>query len=165
VRADDELLFRNGTIFDGSRFLPAGTNRPGSAQGKISPGRTAGVGLAGHPPSTLTAGPLPGPGSQTPTCTPVFAGDPAGAGVTCRRPAPHPSMPALVAAYAGDHPDEEWITGGGWAMDAFPARYSRPAKLLDAVVPRPAGVSCPTATVTGAWGQQQGSHPGRDRQV
>ncbi len=26
----------------------------------------------------------------------------------------------IIAAYAEQHPDEEWILGGGWAMDAFP---------------------------------------------
>jgi hypothetical protein len=30
-----------------------------------------------------------------------------------------PGYAALVAAYARDHPDEEWITGGGWSMDAL----------------------------------------------
>ena len=26
----------------------------------------------------------------------------------------------IIATYAAQHPDEEWILGGGWAMDAFP---------------------------------------------
>src|SRR5215469_9301442 len=26
----------------------------------------------------------------------------------------------IVARYIGEHPDAEWITGGGWAMDVFP---------------------------------------------
>ncbi|MGP3632836.1 amidohydrolase [Streptomyces sp. 24-1644] len=41
---------------------------------------------------------------------------------------------AAVHAYAAAHPDQEWITGGGWSMEAFdggaPTR-----ELLDAVVP------------------------------
>jgi predicted amidohydrolase YtcJ len=38
---------------------------------------------------------------------------------------------ALVAAYARDHPDEEWITGGGWLMEAFPGGVAT-RDLLDA---------------------------------
>jgi predicted amidohydrolase YtcJ len=38
-----------------------------------------------------------------------------------------------IAEYAAAHPDLPWITGGGWAMESFPA--GRPtAALLDAVV-------------------------------
>lgn len=40
---------------------------------------------------------------------------------------------AAVRAYAGAHPDQEWIVGSGWAMESFPAGV--PTKdLLDAVV-------------------------------
>jgi predicted amidohydrolase YtcJ len=43
-----------------------------------------------------------------------------------------------VQAYAESHPDEPWILGGGWAMDAFP-RGTPDRSLLDRVVPdRPA---------------------------
>ena len=39
-----------------------------------------------------------------------------------------------VKAYAHEHPDREWILGGGWSMDVFPG--GTPTKdLLDAVVP------------------------------
>lgn len=39
-----------------------------------------------------------------------------------------------VRTYADAHPDEEWIQGGGWSMEAFPG--GAPTKdLLDAVVP------------------------------
>jgi predicted amidohydrolase YtcJ len=39
-----------------------------------------------------------------------------------------------VKAYAHDHPDREWILGGGWSMDVFPG--GTPTKdLLDTVVP------------------------------
>ncbi|MGR0219728.1 amidohydrolase [Agromyces sp. ZXT2-6] len=41
---------------------------------------------------------------------------------------------ATVATYAGAHPDEAWIIGGGWSMDHFPG--GAPARgLLDGVVP------------------------------
>lgn len=41
---------------------------------------------------------------------------------------------AAVRGYADAHPDREWITGGGWSMEAFEG--GTPAKgLLDALVP------------------------------
>jgi len=40
----------------------------------------------------------------------------------------------VIARYAADHPEREWILGGGWAMEAFPGgRPDRAA--LDAIVP------------------------------
>ncbi|MGV9456229.1 amidohydrolase [Streptomyces sp. NPDC003635] len=56
---------------------------------------------------------------------------------------------AAVRAYAKAHPEREWITGGGWSMEAFeggtPTR-----ELLDAVVPdRP--VYLPNRDHHGAW--------------
>ncbi|HEY6568328.1 MAG TPA: amidohydrolase, partial [Actinomycetota bacterium] len=39
-----------------------------------------------------------------------------------------------IKTYANDHPEREWILGGGWAMDVFPG--GTPTKdLLDAIVP------------------------------
>ncbi|MFF2502854.1 amidohydrolase [Streptomyces sp. NPDC058067] len=44
----------------------------------------------------------------------------------------------LISAYAQAHPDDEWITGGGWSMEAFPGGLPTAAE-LDALVPdRPA---------------------------
>ncbi|MFD9498570.1 amidohydrolase [Streptomyces sp. NPDC060035] len=41
---------------------------------------------------------------------------------------------AAVRAYADSHPDREWITGGGWSLDAFEG--GAPTRdLLDTVVP------------------------------
>ncbi|MFC9842420.1 amidohydrolase [Streptomyces sp. NPDC060223] len=56
---------------------------------------------------------------------------------------------AVVRAYADAHPDREWITGGGWSMEAFEG--GTPTKeLLDAVVPdRP--VYLPNRDHHGAW--------------
>src|SRR5713226_5281149 len=39
----------------------------------------------------------------------------------------------IIAAYAAAHPDEEWITGGGWSMEAFPGGVPT-SDALDAVV-------------------------------
>ncbi|MGP4007384.1 amidohydrolase [Streptomyces sp. 4N124] len=56
---------------------------------------------------------------------------------------------AAVRAYADAHPEREWITGGGWSMEAF--QGGMPTKeLLDAVVPdRP--VYLPNRDHHGAW--------------
>ncbi|MFD7441259.1 amidohydrolase [Streptomyces sp. NPDC059909] len=56
---------------------------------------------------------------------------------------------AAVRAYATAHPDREWITGGGWSMEAFEG--GTPTKEpLDAVVPdRP--VYLPNRDHHGAW--------------
>ncbi|MET7700862.1 amidohydrolase [Streptomyces sp. NPDC005485] len=56
---------------------------------------------------------------------------------------------AAVRTYADTHPDREWITGGGWSMEAFEG--GTPTKeLLDAVVPdRP--VYLPNRDHHGAW--------------
>ncbi|EGX56171.1 metal-dependent glycoprotease [Streptomyces zinciresistens K42] len=56
---------------------------------------------------------------------------------------------AAVRAYAAAHPEQEWITGGGWSMEAFEG--GTPTRdLLDAVVPdRP--VYLPNRDHHGAW--------------
>lgn len=54
-----------------------------------------------------------------------------------------------VAAYVREHPDREWVTGGGWSMDAFPGGLPS-AELLDAVCPdRP--VFLPNRDHHSAW--------------
>ncbi|WP_434588192.1 amidohydrolase [Streptomyces sp. A5-4] len=60
-----------------------------------------------------------------------------------------PESVAAVRAYAVAHPEAEWITGGGWSMEAFTG--GSPTKdLLDAVVPdRP--VYLPNRDHHGAW--------------
>ncbi|MEU2380104.1 amidohydrolase [Streptomyces misionensis] len=42
-----------------------------------------------------------------------------------------------ITAYARAHPDAEWITGGGWAMEAFPGGLPTAAELDDLVSDRP----------------------------
>ena len=54
-----------------------------------------------------------------------------------------------VQHYADEHPDREWIAGGGWSMAAFPGGTPQAAD-LDAVVPdRP--VFLPNRDHHGAW--------------
>ncbi|MEV8528634.1 amidohydrolase [Streptomyces sp. NPDC052000] len=56
---------------------------------------------------------------------------------------------AAVRAYADAHPDQEWITGGGWSMEAFDGG-SPTRELLDRAVPdRP--VYLPNRDHHGAW--------------
>ncbi|MFD7018276.1 amidohydrolase [Streptomyces sp. NPDC059928] len=56
---------------------------------------------------------------------------------------------AAVRVYADAHPDQEWITGGGWSMEAFDGG-SPTRELLDRVVPdRP--VYLPNRDHHGAW--------------
>lgn len=56
---------------------------------------------------------------------------------------------AAVRAYADAHPEREWITGGGWSMEAF-AGGTPTKELLDAVAPdRP--VYLPNRDHHGAW--------------
>ncbi|MFG2939600.1 amidohydrolase [Streptomyces sp. NPDC048282] len=54
-----------------------------------------------------------------------------------------------IGAYAEAHPSAEWITGGGWSLEAFPGGQPT-AELLDKVVPdRP--VFLPNRDHHGAW--------------
>jgi predicted amidohydrolase YtcJ len=56
---------------------------------------------------------------------------------------------AHVRRYATDHPDEEWIVGGGWAMEYFPGGTPRKEDLDAAVPDRP--VFLMNRDVHGAW--------------
>ena len=42
---------------------------------------------------------------------------------------------AAIKKYADEHPDEAWITGGGWLMSVFGPGALTSRKLIDAVVP------------------------------
>ena len=55
----------------------------------------------------------------------------------------------IIRAYAQEHPDAEWIQGGGWSMDVFPGGTPR-KETLDAIIPdRPALL--PNRDGHGAW--------------
>jgi predicted amidohydrolase YtcJ len=141
----DEVVFHGGTVFDGRRFLPEGSTV------RVRGGRIAGAGPAGPlgqaVPVDLGGGTLL-PGFIDAHVHPVFAGD------QLRHCDLSPASTAagyteLIAAYARDHPEEEWITGGGWSMDAFP-RGVPTRDLLDAVVAdRP--VYLPNRDGHGTW--------------
>lgn len=44
-----------------------------------------------------------------------------------------PEYEGIIEAYAAEHPDVEWILGGGWSMDVFP-RGNPPKDVLDRLV-------------------------------
>ncbi len=142
---DRELFFTNGTIFDGHRFLDAGTGvvvkgaRISSVDADATPGSAEPVDLAG---GTLV------PGFIDSHAHPVFAGNQM-RHCDLREASTAEGYVELVAAYARTHPDEEWISGGGWSMQAFPNGIPT-RDLLDAVVPdRP--VFLPNRDGHGAW--------------
>lgn len=148
MRPGSELAFYNGTIFDGARFLPAGTVV------RVADGKITAVGpvdatgrLGSAEPVDLGGGTLL-PGFIDAHVHPVFAGD------RLRRcnlagEKTAAGYAEIIAAYAAAHPEAEWITGGGWSMEAFPGGV--PTKdLLDAVVgDRPAFL--PNRDGHGAW--------------
>jgi predicted amidohydrolase YtcJ len=111
-----DLLFRNGTVFDGSAFLPSGTGVRVRAETIVEIG--ADLAVNGAEVVDLDGGTLL-PGFIDAHVHPVFAGNQLRhcdlrAGITSA------DYAAIVAAYAESHPDETWITGGGWSMDALP---------------------------------------------
>ena len=144
---NDEMVFHNGTVFDGRAFLPAGTCV------RVGGGRITGVGpgpggrLGKAEPIDLAGGTLL-PGFVDAHAHPVFAGDQMRR-CDLRAASTAAGYIELVAAYAAEHPDEEWISGGGWSMDAFPGGIPT-RQALDAVVPdRP--VFLPNRDGHGAW--------------
>lgn len=56
---------------------------------------------------------------------------------------------AAIAAYADAHPDDEWVTGAGWSMAAFPGGTPLAADLDPVVGGRPAFL--PNRDGHGAW--------------
>jgi predicted amidohydrolase YtcJ len=145
VPVSEEVLFCNGTVFDGSTFLPTGTCV------RIRGGRITEVGPAGPPGSAalvdLAGGTLL-PGFIDAHAHPVFAGDQMRR-CDLRSATTAAGYVELVATYAQTHPGEAWISGGGWSMDAFPGGIPT-RHALDTVVPdRP--VFLPNRDGHGAW--------------
>jgi predicted amidohydrolase YtcJ len=148
VRPDPELVFHNGAVFDGARFLPLGTAV------RVSNGTITAVeqgnqarSLGAAEPVDLRGGTL-FPGFIDAHVHPVFAGDRLS---RCNLSGLQTAAEYadVIAAYAAAHADAEWITGGGWSMEAFPGGI--PTKeLLDQVTGgRPAFL--PNRDGHGAW--------------
>ena len=140
-----DLLFCHGSVFDGRRFLPPGTCV------RVSGGRITTVEPAG-PAGSASVVDLEGgtllPGFIDAHAHPLFAGAQL-RHCDLREATTASGYVELVAAYAREHPDEEWITGGGWSLDAFPGGLPD-RHALDAVVSdRP--VFLPNRDGHGSW--------------
>ncbi len=140
-----DLLFCNGAVFDGEQFRPAGTRV------LVRAGRIAAIGpdLPAGPADVVDlAGGTLLPGFIDAHVHPVFAGDQLRrcdlSGVTTR-----PGYLDLIAAYVHANPDDGWITGGGWSMEAFPGGVPTAADLDAIVADRP--VYLPNRDGHGAW--------------
>ncbi|MDR2984888.1 MAG: amidohydrolase, partial [Nocardiopsaceae bacterium] len=148
MRPDPELAFYNGSVFDGARFTPSGTVVRVS-NGKITAVESAsGPGaIGGAEPVDLGGGTLL-PGFIDAHVHPVFAGD-----RMCRCNLADIKTAAeyvdVIAAYAAAHPDAEWITGGGWSMEAFPGGIPTKEQLDQVTGGRPAFL--PNRDGHGAW--------------
>ncbi len=143
--ATGNFLFRNGSVFDGTRFLPAGTCVT------IGGGKIVDVGPPGKAdaaePVDLAGGTLL-PGFIDAHMHPVFAGS------QLRHCDLHAASTEadyleIIGGYARSHPDEQWITGGGWWMGAFPGGIPTKDSLDAVVADRP--VFLPNQDGHGAW--------------
>ncbi|HXL88567.1 MAG TPA: amidohydrolase family protein [Streptosporangiaceae bacterium] len=125
-----ETLFRNGSVFDGHRFLPKGTSVLVSGDGRI-----AEVGASVTPAGTSEVVDLDGgtllPGFIDSHAHPVYGGNQL-RHCDLNHAETQDQYQAIIAGYAQAHPDEEWITGGGWGMPAFPGGIPT-RQALDAV--------------------------------
>jgi len=142
-----DLLFDNGSVFLGG----ASPRREPVA---VADGRVIAVGpaareLAGPRTEHVDlAGRLLVPGFQDSHIHAVFGGLELGRCELSALGAAEQYL-AAVAEYARAHSELEWITGGGWSLDAFPNGLPT-AAALDAVVPdRP--VFLPNRDHHGAW--------------
>ncbi len=142
------MTFRNGTVFDGRRYVGAGAVL-------VDDGRVAAV-LTGtdldrlerRPSDVDLRGGLIAPGFVDAHVHAVQGGLER---IRCDLSEVHTREEylATIAAYAAAHPELPWILGGGWAMAAFPGGTPTAAD-LDAVVPdRP--VFLPNRDHHGAW--------------
>ena len=143
-----DLLFDNGAVFTGDTAAP--TRVPVA----VRDGRIAAVGahareLAGPRTEHVDlAGRLLVPGFQDSHIHALFGGVELG---RCELSALGTAAEYLdaIGAYARANPDQEWITGGGWSLDAFPGGLPTAAALDAVVADRP--VFLPNRDHHGAW--------------
>ncbi len=123
------------TVFTNGPILTQEPSLPMADWLVVDGGRITGVGL-GEPPAGAAEYDLAGrclmPGFQDAHVHPPIGG------LAMNRCDLHEVDPAdyldTIAAYVASHPDEEWILGGGWAMQDFPGGMAL-AGVLDSVVP------------------------------
>ena len=142
---DGQVVFHNGSVFDGRNFLPEGTVV------RVKDGQLTSVGphepLNGAELIDLQGGTLV-PGFIDAHAHPVFAGNQL-RHCDLREAGTADGYLDIIRSYADTHPDEEWITGGGWAMDSFPGGIPSRTLLDSVVADRP--VFLPNRDGHGAW--------------
>ena len=146
-RGQAELLFCNGPIFDGHRFVPEGS-AVRVRDGRITAVERPAAGAAGPVTVVDLDGGTLLPGFIDAHVHPVFGGeqmrrcDLSGARSL-------PEYLDIIAAYLQRHPGDGWVTGGGWSMEAFPGGVPAAASLDSLVPDRP--VFLPNRDGHGAW--------------
>jgi len=130
---DKGTLFRNGSVFDGRRFAPRGTSV------LVRGGQIVSVGPT-HSPHDAEAVDLDGgtllPGFIDSHAHPVYGGNQL-RHCDLNQAETQAEYLEIIARYADEHPDEAWITGGGWGMPAFPGGIPTRQALDDVVKDRP----------------------------
>src|SRR5215216_749950 len=116
-----DLVFTNGSVFT------AVSGAPDASTVVVRDGRIVGVGgadvrdLASADAEVVDlAGGLLVPGFQDAHVHPVGGGLERMRCNLTGEPVRRDAYLAAVGRYADAHPEREWITGGGWAMAAFP---------------------------------------------
>jgi predicted amidohydrolase YtcJ len=141
----EHVVFHNGTIFDGTSFRPAGTAVRVRGRSIAEVGKQ--LALDGAEPVDLQGGTLL-PGFIDAHAHPVFAGNQL-RHCDLREATTADGYLAIIREYASTHPEEPWITGGGWAMEAFPGGVPSKEALDTIVSDRP--VFLPNRDGHGAW--------------
>jgi predicted amidohydrolase YtcJ len=152
------IHFRNGTIFDGYRYLGAGeveivdgyvAEVRTSGGGRISPATTNGRSSASGATADIDLhGALIAPGFIDAHVHAVQGGLER---IRCdlSEHSTRAEYLAAIATYATANPDRPWILGGGWAMAAFPGGTPLAADLDPLLPDRP--IFLPNRDHHGAW--------------
>jgi predicted amidohydrolase YtcJ len=126
------ILFVNGSVFDGSEFLPSGTVVLVSDRRIAAVGTADEIDAGGAEVVDLDGGTLL-PGFIDSHAHPVMGGMLL-RGCDLAEATTQDEYLEIIARYAAANPDREWITGAGWSMAAFPGGIPT-REVLDRVVP------------------------------